>query len=693
MRTTRPSCHRPLLFFAVIGATLAVSTSITAGQVAASTSASVLPLTISSTDSAVTASQLKGFTYRVTTMVDSASAPSSYVWDFALPFGASLQLLPSGSVAVIRPQTPGPDVGGMTQEELAVAQTLFSQERNRDPDPPVPPQDEQAAAALDTYEPEPELPGTGPDPESSTDEPMSPETWDPLTAPDDAAEGDYFDDPAYSPADWNPIDGSDSSTLLSAAQETADGEVVAVVAEPTAADAIGQAVPSRLAVDGSKMTLTIDHNLSTLYAYPVTARSLVTEDEDLETNAQAPAAQCERYHYGRVNTWNPFGWDILVAKLAQFPAKCTRYYIAIPPVATNPPVCLPRGDGVPAQIRALNQLPQVINQGASFHALAEFNWGRCGMDDPETDPVAVARQFRSDMAARGYDVAKQETWAINEIPCPVRESSWWRNRVRTLVNTLYNGGGDLALAPGVVYMVWKQQSNAHEDRDRRCPAQETFSQYKTFMKDWTLRGAFWQRMRTPNAERRVRLWAQEVFSDCRFVCVTTDPTWANVNAKAAHVNPYIQHHARLAFGQGRPNGTKQARIFFDRAYMSLLNGFWRNDVFHTEGFSLDLMKRLVGLQTYADRSWSSNHPYPDRRIGFAWNQAIPAGLPANEEQHLRNQYTALAQRLARSVQGAFGSDGVRQKACNPGGNDPTGCNPTSGGSFNNNWDIFRYWSP
>ncbi|HEU5064471.1 MAG TPA: hypothetical protein VFT86_01110, partial [Gaiellaceae bacterium] len=120
----------------------------------------MLPLRITCADPAVAANPLTDFTYGVTTNVGDTSAPSTYVWAFALPFGASLQLLPNGSVAVIRPESPPSDLGEMTEAELDVAERLFAQERNRSPDPPVSPEDEQAAAALDTYAPLPEVPET-----------------------------------------------------------------------------------------------------------------------------------------------------------------------------------------------------------------------------------------------------------------------------------------------------------------------------------------------------------------------------------------------------------------------------------------------------------------------------------------------------------------------------------------------------
>jgi hypothetical protein len=77
------------------------------------------------------------------------------------------------------------------------------------------------------------------------------------------------------------------------------------------------------------------------------------------------------------------------------------------------------------------------------------------------------------------------------------------------------------------------------------------------------------------------------------------------------------------------------------------------------------------------------NPYPDGRIGFAWNEHPPGATPA--------QVQALATRIAQSIQGAYGDGGTATRACCPTGSYAW-CKAVLGGArFNPGWVTFASW--
>jgi hypothetical protein len=98
---------------------------------------------------------------------------------------------------------------------------------------------------------------------------------------------------------------------------------------------------------------------------------------------------------------------------------------------------------------------------------------------------------------------------------------------------------------------------------------------------------------------------------------------------------------------------------------------------------LDTMLKFVSLEVYSARAWAGPRPYPDGRVGFAWNQS-PRGASAAETAQL-------ATRLAQAIQGAYGDGGTAAKACSPNG-AYTWCAPVlPGAAFNPGWKTFESW--
>lgn len=152
--------------------------------------------------------------------------------------------------------------------------------------------------------------------------------------------------------------------------------------------------------------------------------------------------------------------------------------------------------------------------------------------------------------------------------------------------------------------------------------------------------------------------------------------------RSTATNDFTQHMAKLAFAG--PPTTAAARAFFDKAWTPVMTAFWRDAKgYGNNRIPLDTMMKFVSLEVYAARAWAGPRPYPDGRIGFAWNQT-PLGAPPAETQQL-------AARLAQAIQGAYGDSGTAAKACSPQG-AYTWCAPQlPGAAFNPGWKTFETW--
>jgi hypothetical protein len=145
--------------------------------------------------------------------------------------------------------------------------------------------------------------------------------------------------------------------------------------------------------------------------------------------------------------------------------------------------------------------------------------------------------------------------------------------------------------------------------------------------------------------------------------------------------------ARLAFNGPSTAGT--ARAVFNQAWLPLLNATWHKEAGSGYGntmVTLDQIKHHLSTQVYATRSWASSHPYPDNRIGFAWDPVNVNSLPTTEWDA---QVRELASRLGSALKYAYAPDGgAANVACSPSGAYTwCACN-VSGASFNASWPSF-----
>jgi hypothetical protein len=200
-----------------------------------------------------------------------------------------------------------------------------------------------------------------------------------------------------------------------------------------------------------------------------------------------------------------------------------------------------------------------------------------------------------------------------------------------------------------------------------------FGPYKGQLEGWLGNAAWWTAV-----SPYVAWWAQEAYPSCSRICVAG----SKVGARSTRLNEFTEHPARLAFAG--PSQTGPVRALFDRAYLPLMTAYWRDAKgYGNNRVSLAHMQTLASLEVYAARAWAIRNPYPDGRIGFAWNEHPPGATPA--------QVQALATRLAQSIQAAYGDGGTATRACSPTGSYAW-CKAVLGGArFNPGWATFASW--
>ena len=352
-------------------------------------------------------------------------------------------------------------------------------------------------------------------------------------------------------------------------------------------------------------------------------------------------------YQAQVLVYGQNGWETLTSALAANQTPCASYYVVLTAIGDK---TKPRGQAAVAAIHA---------KGPSFHALAEFNMGAWAKAKPASWS-AKGRLFRQRMAAVGYDPAR-DTWAINELSSAVRTKPVAQARARDAIRGLYTGPRGAPPQQGAVFAVGLGQQLVN------------FGPYKGQLEAWLGNAAWWIAV-----SPYVAWWAQEAYPSCSRVCVAG----SKVGARSTRLNEFTEHPARLAFA-GPPQAAP-ARALFDRAYVPLTTAYWRDAKgYGNNRISLAQMETLASLEVYASRAWAIRNPYPDGRIGFAWNEHPPGATPA--------QVQALATRIAQSISAAYGDGGTATRACSPTGSYAW-CKAVLGGArFNPGWATFASW--
>src|SRR6266511_363856 len=152
-----------------------------------------------------------------------------------------------------------------------------------------------------------------------------------------------------------------------------------------------------------------------------------------------------RLHAGAV-FWTASDWLLLGNALAADPSPCADYYISLPPLAADKKRLRVLQDDL---VRAL---------GPRIHPVAEVTlggltgWANWVTGAPGRTWFAAGVEFRKRMADAGYRFDLGETWFLNEFDRTTArdEAPYSRSAMSDLVRGLYDGGGTLPAATGIV---------------------------------------------------------------------------------------------------------------------------------------------------------------------------------------------------------------------------------------------------
>jgi hypothetical protein len=365
----------------------------------------------------------------------------------------------------------------------------------------------------------------------------------------------------------------------------------------------------------------------------------------------APAEGAACPYQAQVFVYGQNGWTTLTNALAAYQTPCANYYVVL--TALESDKTRPRGR---------TAVDFIHSKGPNFHALAEFNWTGWSRARRPATWYGKGVSFRQKMAAAGYDPAR-DTWVINELSSALRTKPVARSKAREAMRGLFTGPRGAPQQQGAVFIVGTGQNRRN------------FPPYKAQQQGWLVDSAWWTAV-----SPYVAWWGQEAYPSCKFVCVPR----SKIADRSRAINEFVQHPARLAFAPNAPPQTGAAKALFDRAYLPLMTAYWRDlKGYGGNRITLAQMQAFASLEVYAARAWAIRNPYPDGRLGFAWNEHVPGASAA--------QVQALATRLAQSIQGAYGDGGTAGKACGPTG-AYTGCREAvAGARFNPGWATFATW--
>ena len=177
----------------------------------------------------------------------------------------------------------------------------------------------------------------------------------------------------------------------------------------------------------------------------------------------------------------------------------------------------------------------------------------------------------------------------------------------------------------------------------------------------------------------VAWWSQEAYASCsqrvRRRSEGRDPLDASQRVRRASGAARI----RRAGTRGSSASALRPRVLpADDGVLARRKGYGNNRV------SLAQMQALTNLEVYAARAWAIRNPYPDGRIGFAWNEH-PAGRDARSGAGARDAARTVDLRAPTATEARR-----RRPAARPG--RTRGARPTSAARrFNPGWATFASW--
>jgi len=476
----------------------------------------------------------------------------------------------------------------------------------------------------------------------------------------------------------------DGSTIVDdALSHVGNALVVAALTPPTAVDDSGRAVRVIMVPAGEDLLFVLPDRKSAVYPISVSfdvgfnpdyAPPLPTHGSggDRRSSQSRAAQTCQPGGGAQIVISSSGGWERLKAAVVRSPATCATYYVSVPPLADG---LTPRA-GSPAVIRALNTEPAVAAAGATFVAVAQIEYTHIPSGLYLSDGTTFAKTARR----LGYAM-----WSIDELPRQLlqpNDLSW--GSAAQLIQALSLGG----TMPGIAFNTyWAPGKPVSVLRGYKQDLENLLVQPDTKFQ-WSVLDA------------GLSFWADETYTTCAIACQQGAP----LRSLATHVNAYIQHVARLAFApdiplhKGLADQVKAAQTLLERTYLPLTNEWYepKSAGYGTVHLSAATMKRLVGLQIYAARAWSTDpadNPYAGQRIGIRWTDQLRT--PAQDPSPVADS-EALAARVAQALRGAYSVGGTALGACDPRyGSSASLClpaDPSFSASTANGWNIFGYWS-
>ena len=288
-------------------------------------------------------------------------------------------------------------------------------------------------------------------------------------------------------------------------------------------------------------------------------------------------------------------WIRLATKLAATASPCADHHVSVPPLVADKTTF--RRDQAP-RIRAL---------GPNFHAMAEIHfatWTRW-VASTGSSWYTAGVTARQRMAEAGYDVARGDSWMLNELTSAVRRGDGnARANVRELLRGLYEGGDGARPTRGAVLVIGFGQRTSD------------LSVYQNTMQGWLADSAFWTDMATYVSD-----WSQEVYGDLRAHAVPGSPS----SDRREFLNDYLQH--KLVLANAGPSEIEPARAFLRETFSPLANGAWpRETAWGWTMVPAEQMAAYLAAQVNALRYFSATSAQPQDHWGFAWAPRNTTGL-------------------------------------------------------------------
>lgn len=300
--------------------------------------------------------------------------------------------------------------------------------------------------------------------------------------------------------------------------------------------------------------------------------------------------------------------------------------------AAAPPGCVEAWIGVPTEegrdhawlTTRPNMKEAFARIGPNVHPMPTIDvddWEAWGRTHPGVSWLERGRMARKSMLAAGYDFAKGDYWALNEVPIAAETDASLRADIRDLLIGLQ---GDATARTGVAYAVIPVQAEGS--------VQRRVGQLEPMLAD----RSFWAA-----ADRAIEVWSDEAYADVRNTCEpgSSYQRQADTLAEYAYARRSIARDAAV-------RASPEARAVLERV-VPLANAAWRwTEAYGWTNVPASTMAEFVRVQIHA----MARPVGSEMAVGFAWapKQAPAAGL-AQVAAAIRDELVLVASAPMRDV--------------------------------------------